>query len=99
MMNHLCVSNSEAIKTLALKGWSRRRIARELGLDRETVGRHLGPAKPAIPAAGSEGAPDSNPAIPPPGSEGVATSVAEGDGLPRAPASVAGRRSQCCSVS
>ena len=94
-MNHLCVSNCEAIKTLALKGWSRRRIARELGLDRETVGRHLGPAKPAIPAVGSEGSPDSKPAIPPSGSEAVSTGVADGEVLPRAPASAAGRRSQC----
>jgi hypothetical protein len=29
-MNHLCVSTCEAIKALALKGWSGRRIAREL---------------------------------------------------------------------
>ena len=52
-MNHLCVSTCEAIKALALKGWSGRRIARELGVNRETVARHLGPSNPAIPAAGS----------------------------------------------
>lgn len=98
-MNHLCVSNCEAIKTLALKGWSRRRIARELGLDRETVGRHLGPAKPAIPAPGSTGPPDPNPAIPPAGSETVPDSNPAippiGSGEVVAAVSVAGRRSQC----
>lgn len=91
-MNHLCVSTCEAIKTLAAKGWSRRRIARELDLDRETVGRHLGPAKPAIPPPGSEAAADSKPAIPPAGS-----AEEEGTSKPAipAPGSVAGRRSQC----
>jgi transposase len=38
--------------TVLLAGWSRRRIARELGIDRETVGRYLRLAKPAIPTAG-----------------------------------------------
>jgi transposase len=52
--------------TLHRQGWSRRRIARELGLDRETVGRYVrlaGP-KPAIPPAGAA---EPKPAIPPPG--------------------------------
>jgi hypothetical protein len=35
--------------------WSRRRIARELGIDRETVGRYLLLAKPAISTTGDEG--------------------------------------------
>ena len=52
-MNHLCVSTCEAIKALALKGWSGRRIARELAVNRETVARYLGPSKPAIPTPGS----------------------------------------------
>ena len=42
---------------------SRRRIARELGIDRETVGRYLRLAKPAIPTAGSEGVGEVKPAI------------------------------------
>ena len=45
-MNHLFVSTCEAIKALALKGWSGRRIARELAVNRETVARYLGPSKP-----------------------------------------------------
>ena len=52
-MIHLCVSTCEAIKALALKGWSGRRIARELAVNRETVARYLGPSKPAIPTPGS----------------------------------------------
>ena len=43
-MNHICVSTCEAIKALALKGWSPRRIARELAVNRETVARYLGPS-------------------------------------------------------
>ncbi len=43
-MNHLCVSTCEAIKALALKGWSGRRIALELAVNRETVARHRLPA-------------------------------------------------------
>jgi hypothetical protein len=39
------------IYTLHDRGWSRRRIARELGIDRETVGRYLWLAKPAIATA------------------------------------------------
>jgi transposase len=65
-MNHLCVSTCEAIKALALKGWSGRRIARELAVNRETMARYLGPSKPAIPPLGSEdtiGGLAPNPAI------------------------------------
>ena len=42
-----------AIYSLHDKGWSQRRIARELGLNRETVGRYLRLPKPAISTAGS----------------------------------------------
>jgi hypothetical protein len=41
-------------KEVAPVCWSRRRIARELGIDRETVGRYLRLAKPAISIAGFE---------------------------------------------
>jgi hypothetical protein len=47
------MSTCEAIKSLALKGWSGRRIARELAVNRETVARYLGSSKPAIPPLGS----------------------------------------------
>jgi hypothetical protein len=47
-----------SIVTLYERGWSKRRIARELGIDRETVRRHLalaqaGDSKPAISTAGN----------------------------------------------
>jgi transposase len=45
----------EAIMGYSRLGWSRRRIARTLGINRETVARYMGlAAKPAIPPAGSE---------------------------------------------
>ena len=63
MSNVLKVSLQETICTLHGRGWSRRRIARELGIDRETVGRYLLLAKPAISTAGSEEASEVKPAI------------------------------------
>lgn len=93
-MNHLCVSTCEAIKALALKGWSGRRIARELAVNRETVARYLGPSKPAIPPPGSAPPPESNPAIPPLGSEDTGTGLAPEPAIPTA-GSGSGRRSLC----
>jgi transposase len=69
MANHLKMAMVNAIITLKQRGWSMRRIARELGVDRETVKRHvLSSSKPATNAPlGSEGIP--NPAShAPPGS-------------------------------
>src|SRR5262249_55654200 len=65
------VSLKHSIITLAAGGWSRRRIARELSLNRETVGKYLRleSSKPAISTLGSGAAPDSKPAIPTPGSD------------------------------
>ena len=52
-MNQLNVSLQHSIDTLAAQGWSARKIARELSVHRETVGRYLRPvAKPAIPPTG-----------------------------------------------
>ena len=47
MTNVLKVASQETIRSLHEKGWSRRRIARELGLHRRTVARYLetGPPK------------------------------------------------------
>ena len=52
MSNVLKVSLLAAIYSLHDKGWSQRRIARELALNRETIGRYLRLAKPAISTAG-----------------------------------------------
>ena len=76
MSNLLHVAMIETILSLRQRGWSKRRIARELGIDRETVARHLrqlpAPAKPAIAPIGS---PDtgagSKPANAPIGSDGA----------------------------
>src|SRR5271165_505809 len=54
MSNVLKVSLLAAIYSLDDKGWSQRRTAREPGLNRETVGRYLRLAKPAISTAGFE---------------------------------------------
>jgi FixJ family two-component response regulator len=60
-MNQLIVSLQQSIVTLTAKGWSARKIARELDVDRETVRRY----RPA---------PDSKPAIVPAGSKAGRTS-------------------------
>jgi transposase len=41
MANQLKMAEVQAILALARSGWSQRHIARQLGVDRETVGRHL----------------------------------------------------------
>src|SRR6266705_3434374 len=59
-MIQLKMDIQQAISTLSRSGWSQRRIARELGIDRETVARYRRAAsqgeepKPAIPPAGSK---------------------------------------------
>src|SRR6266513_1578351 len=64
-MNELKVHLQQAIVGLHQQGWSKRRIARELGLDRETVGKSLaaGDSKPAIVLTGSEPISGPKPAI------------------------------------
>jgi transposase len=54
-MNELNVSLQHSILTLAAHGWSHRRIARELDINRETVGKYLRlvNSKPAISTPGS----------------------------------------------
>jgi transposase len=41
MANQLKMANIQAIQALKASGWSNRRIARELGFDRETVSRYV----------------------------------------------------------
>jgi transposase len=90
-MNQLKVNEQQAIVALAARGWSRRRIARELGIDRGTVRKYLEAAKPAIPTAGSDAGADSKPAISTAGSAGLA----EPKPAILTAGSPAGRRSQC----
>jgi len=74
-MNRLKMDIEQAINNLSRGGWSQRRIARELGIDRETVARYRRLArqaqgsKPAIPPAGSETVQEPSPAISPTGSK------------------------------
>jgi len=65
MANQLKMAIVNAIWTLKQRGWSNRRIARELGIDRETVARYIHvwqtDPKPAINApTGSEGVKPAN---------------------------------------
>jgi len=59
MANLLKMAISETIHTLYRRGWSQRHIAAELGINRETVARHLrradSPSKPAHAPLGWEG--------------------------------------------
>jgi len=76
-MNQLKMDIQKTISTLSRGGWSQRRIARELGIDRETVaryrrlGRQAEESKPAIAPAGSAPSEGPNPAISPAGLEPV----------------------------
>ena len=72
MANQLKMAIIESIIALYQRGWSRRQIARELGLDRETVARHLRLAVKSKPASAPFESPapaeGSKPAIAPIGS-------------------------------
>src|SRR5262249_23600251 len=59
MPNQLKLAMLQGLLALHQQGWSQRRIARQLGVNRETVGRYLAQwraaaAKPAIPHTGSD---------------------------------------------
>jgi transposase len=75
-MNRLTVSLQQSIATLAAKGWSSRKIARELDVDRETVRRYrpIPDSKPAIPPTGCADVSAPKPAIVPAGSKAGRTS-------------------------
>ena len=42
MSNQLKMAQVQSIVALHVRGWSQRRIARERGVDRETVARYVG---------------------------------------------------------
>lgn len=104
-MNELKMELQQAIISLSRRGWSQRKIARELGIDRETVARYrrlarqAEAANPANPPAGSAVPEASNPAILPPGSEAAAASTHSPTELSKPAISPAGskpgRLSQC----
>ena len=80
---------TQAISALSRSGWSQRRIARELDIDRETVARYRQMArqaeapKPAIPPAGSGVGLEPDPAIVPAGPETTAGSASDPDAAPK----------------
>lgn len=99
MTNRLKMAVQQTIQGLRALGWSYRRIARELGVHRDTVSRQIRagaepPPKPAIPPPGSEGGQDPKPAIPPAGSDPVTGPAGEARAA-IAPAGKAGRASVC----
>jgi len=53
-MNRLEVSLQQAIQALHERGWSQRRFARELSVNRETVAGYVHALNPAIPISGSK---------------------------------------------
>jgi hypothetical protein len=69
MSNVLKANLQTTIYSLADRGWSQRRIVRELGISREMVDRYLrlAEAKPAILTPGTEGRAQAKPAISVPG--------------------------------
>jgi transposase len=67
MANQLKVAKVLSIKSLHAQGWSQRRIARELGINRETVARYL--RESSKPAKAPPGSGDPKPAKAPPGCE------------------------------
>ena len=80
-MNQIKVNQQQTIAALRQQGWSKRRIARELGLDRKTVRRHLAAAhskSPTNPRTGSE--PEIAPSpTPQAGAEAALESKSPGD--------------------
>jgi transposase len=96
MSNCLKVAMIDVILSLHRKGWSQRRIAAELEINRETVARYLKLAraapKPAIAPSGSDSPePAPKPAIAPPGSDSLEITP-DADGLPLALANDEGSR-------
>src|ERR1700692_3751259 len=77
MANILKVHEQNTIQQLAALGWSRRRIARELKLDRKTVRRYLSAAakSPTISTLGSPEPAASKSPISPPGEPTAAALV------------------------
>jgi transposase len=89
-MNQLKLSQQQAILTLHQAGWSNRAIARELNLNRETVGKYLrSRTPPEVSATVDSGAP--KPAISTPG---PAADAGSKPAISTA-GSVAGRKSEC----
>lgn len=94
MANILKVQEKQAILSLAAQGWSGRRIARELGVDRKTIRRYLrlqeaaDSKSPRVSTPGSPTSEESKSPISIPGSQGDCDSE-------KTPPTNNGRRSLC----
>jgi transposase len=100
MANHLRMALVETIQNLHERGWSQRRIAEQLSIDRETVARHLKSiateSKPASAPTGSgEVIAESKPASAPTGSEPIPDS-SEPATAPSGSASIPGHQPSAC---
>ena len=100
MVNELKMAQRDSILGLLALGWSQRRIARELEVNRETVARYARLTQPqpnpANSTSGSKGSASPNPANPTSGSEGSASpnpaNTTSGTSSPR---QTLGRQSSC----
>ena len=95
MANQIKMAVRDSILTLYDRGMPQRRIARELGINRETVARHIrgahsSPPNPAISPIGNLPGDDLKPAISPAGAE-----AAESSKPAIVPIGKSGRRSDC----
>jgi transposase len=75
MANLLKMAISESIRTLHRRGWSQRRIADELGINRETVARHLRPAEPTSRPANAPTGSDGDQSAPKPANAPIGSEV------------------------
>ena len=96
MSNVLKVSIHHSIYTLADQGWSQRRIARELSVNRETVSRYLRQRlKPAVSITGVEASEPGDPVSKP----SISIAGASGEEEPKPANAItggaAGRQSRC----
>ncbi len=97
MANYIKVAVRNSILTLFERGWTKSKIARELGINRETVARYIrlenvSSSKPAIPTAGNGPPSCSKPAI---STAGDAPPSCSKPAISTAPMGYRGRKSLC----